>query len=315
MEMLKELSHKVYKEQAVWFMNAYWARGPCLGKDEETAESIWKVFKKCVDLDPRGEGGNDLNEFDAHRLLEHFDSTLTVRKMREALKDIDLDFDGKVSLTEYLVFRHKVDWKVLVNAPQAGADSAAVERATEKVNAARAAAAEAVTKEEESKVAEKAASKAKAEADAALAELQAQEDALTTKKEKLEATGDNMEFGIVKRNKAKAELAQLNAEDPLPLRQAKITQEACVRRLRRALKAASAAAAAMAAARKIAEAAFEEALQVLEEVKASCSAGQGSLWWLDRELIEAMQYMPQKKQEQMAKRLAESKAQREAQAC
>jgi len=39
-----------------------------------------------------------------------------------------------------------------------------------------------------------------------------------------------MNLGVVKRNRAKAELAQLKCTDPLPLRKAKITQAAAVKK-------------------------------------------------------------------------------------
>eukprot|EP00034_Subulatomonas_tetraspora_P000052 GABW01000070.1.p1 GENE.GABW01000070.1~~GABW01000070.1.p1 ORF type:complete len:55 (-),score=12.36 GABW01000070.1:83-247(-) len=41
-----------------------------------------------------------------------------------------------------------------------------------------------------------------------------------------------MNLGVVKRNRAANELAQLKDEDPLPLRKAKITQGAALRRVR-----------------------------------------------------------------------------------
>ena len=168
--------------------------------------------------------------------------------------------------------------------------------------------------------------------------------------DKLEATSSDDTLGIVKKNRAKAELAQLKCEDPLPLRSAKITQGAAVRKLDRALKKAASSAAAAGAARKNAETAriaaadaagaavvaaeaahtatevaeaavpaavtaFEEAQSFLVEVQAkSQGAGQGTFWMMDRELMEAMKFMPQKKRLQMEKKMAEAKADREAKA-
>lgn len=43
--------------------------------------------------------------------------------------------------------------------------------------------------------------------------------------EDLEGKSSDETLSVVKRNKAKAELAQLKGEDPLPLRKAKIGQE------------------------------------------------------------------------------------------
>ena len=164
--------------------------------------------------------------------------------------------------------------------------------------------------------------------------------------QKLEDKSNNGELGIVKRNGAKAELAQLKASDPLPLRTAKITQAAAVRKLAKAVKKAATAAAAAGAARKnaeaatkvaaeaaqaasdaadaahaatdaahaaipVAEAAFDEAQAFLADVQAKAgSAGQGSFWWMDRGLIEAMKYMPQAKRAKMMAKMAAAKAER-----
>merc|ERR1712137_1295961 len=76
--------------------------------------------------------------------------------------------------------------------------------------------------------AENAAKQAKAELEEALAALHAEEEAYNTRKKTLEQKCE--EGGVVSRNKAKAELSQLLAEDPLPLRRAKITQEAAVKK-------------------------------------------------------------------------------------
>ena len=112
---------------------------------------------------------------------------------------------------------------------------------------------------------------------------------------------------MVKRNKAKAELAMAKAEDPMPLRMAKIHQEAAVRKVTKAtVKAGAATAAAETAAKLAVEArvaaekaaieasqaakdaedaipaanqAFVDAEAVLEEVKAKNSGtGEGNLW-------------------------------------
>ena len=64
------------------------------------------------------------------------------------------------------------------------------------------------------------------ELEAALAEVKKQEDAYNAKTETLKKKSE--EGGVVSRNKAKNELAQHLAEDPLPLRQAKITAEGSI---------------------------------------------------------------------------------------
>merc|ERR1712063_14507 len=109
---------------------------------------------------------------------------------------------------------------------------------------------------------------AQKELEAALAELKKEEDAFNAKKSELERKGNDESIGLVTRNKAKNELAQLLAEDPLPLKRAKITQEAAVRKADKATQqaasarqAAEASAAASSKARAQAESAQAEASQ------------------------------------------------------
>merc|ERR1712137_862974 len=101
---------------------------------------------------------------------------------------------------------------------------------------------------------------AQKELEAALAELKKEEDAFNAKKSELEKKGNDESIGLVTRNKAKNELAQLLSEDPLPLKRAKITQEAAVRKAEKATvhaaqtrQAAEASAAAASKARAQAE--------------------------------------------------------------
>ena len=74
-------------------------------------------------------------------------------------------------------------------------------------------------------------------------------------------TRKSSEGSVVQQNKAKAELAQHLAEDPLPLRKAKITLEA-------ARKKAEKARAPFEAATKIAEEALERTRQRVAEAEA-----------------------------------------------
>jgi hypothetical protein len=105
------------------------------------------------------------------------------------------------------------------------------------------------------------------------------------------------------------ELAQLKGEDPLPLRKAKITQEAAVRRVQKAQKevaeqkeATEAKKAEQEEAQKQLEAAhaqLEEAEAELQEKMAEAQAelqkakdaggvAQGNFWWMERQLYEAV---------------------------
>uniref|UniRef100_A0A7S2RY24 TolA protein n=1 Tax=Mucochytrium quahogii TaxID=96639 RepID=A0A7S2RY24_9STRA len=121
-ERLKELNHRTYKEQAVWFLNAFWNVGPNFCEDAEEREKVWTFAQKCEQLDPKGEQGNELDELKAHILIEQIEGAVTVANMRQALRKVDIDFNKMVSLTEFLVFKYNVSWQELVNAPQGNHD-------------------------------------------------------------------------------------------------------------------------------------------------------------------------------------------------
>merc|ERR1711941_264197 len=203
-------------------------------------------------------------------------------------------------------FKFKVDWHKLVNASQ-GDNQEEVEKAQnmknevmkalEEVKATASAAAKAET---EAINAENAAKRAKAELEEALKALHAEEEAYNNKKAELEQKSQT--GGVVSKNKAANELAQLLAEDPLPLRRAKITQEAAVKKAERAIKIAADAVEAASAARVEAEKAVDDAVKRVEEaeaylveVKSKPGSAAGALWWIDRELHEQKKYLPTSK--------------------
>lgn len=329
-DKLRDLATYNYKGQAIWFLNAFWH------KFEDQGELIWKYVQKFSELDlQNGANGCELDELNAHRFLEFFNETQTVREMRDSLRSTGAIGDKvrQVPLIHHLIYRYKVDFHVLVNASQ-GDNKAEIEEAQRKLAAvqealkqseARAQEAanalaeakrqeqEAAKSEQDARNAAAAAAAAKAELEVALAELKAQEDAYNAKTEDLTRKGNDESIGIVTRNKAKAELAQHLAEDPLPLRKAKITQEAAVKKAERtrieseqaaeraaeARKVAAAAAVESERAKVAAEAAVEEAAkkvgeaeEFLQEVKRKPGQAQGAIWWLERELYEQRKYLP-----------------------
>ena len=92
-QKLGAISAKPYKDQAQFFLNAFWVGteydtadgpGPDFANNEEAAEQVWTYKNAFVDLDKKDDAGNELDEFQAHIILEKFDSALTVTKMREA---------------------------------------------------------------------------------------------------------------------------------------------------------------------------------------------------------------------------------------
>ena len=152
--------------------------------------------------------------------------------------------------------------------------------AIEKETAAKAREADAVATETDAKAKEAAALEAEApfkaaqaEVAAALAEVKAQEDAYNNKTEDLKKQCE--EGGVVTRNRAKVSLDAHLAEDPLPLRKAKITLEAANKRADKARAPFQAASEAATEARGKAEAAraeAEAARKVAEAARAEATA-------------------------------------------
>merc|ERR1712137_795476 len=256
LDKLHDICQKTYKEQGVWFLNCFWEEFA-----EKEAEIIWQYVATNATLDLENhEEGCGLDEMKAHVFLEKFDETLTVREMRAKLRSTGAIGESErpktVPLTHYLLYKYNVDWHTLVDETRQGDNKEELEKAEqmlqevqrafreseEKASVARqkfneAQAAENAAKKDaaQAKEREAEAKSAQQELEAALAALKAEEDAYNQKKAELEKK--SQEGGVVSRNKAANELAQLLSEDPLPLRRAKITAEAAVKRSEKATKA------------------------------------------------------------------------------
>jgi len=216
--------------------------------------------------------------------------TRSVRELRDELRAIDMDFNKRMAVIEFLLFKYSKTIQDFVKRPQGG-NVEGLEEAQRQLEVAQAALQTAVASYEKASEEARLAAEAEAQLKAALEDLHQQETSFQQQIEDL--TRRSEEGGIVSRNKAKAELAQLQATDPLPLRQAKLNTEAANRKAEKARAAADEAAALASNDLAAAEAAFQEAEAFMDDLKAnSGSGGQGSLWWIDRELQEAKKYMP-----------------------
>jgi len=265
-DKIKQLSKLTHKEQAVWFLNANWNRQKELALQPE---ALWKYVNKFCELDLQNrDAGSTLDEMNAHRFLESFKETMTVMEMREALRRtgaIPKDSRPKdVPLTHFLLAHFKTDWHILVNASQGD-------------NAEEIAKCQIMLREVQTAIPEL--EKANSESKAAHSEQVKQQKIYDDKTNDLKKRSE--EGNVVQQNKAKAELAQHMAQDPLPLSRAKITAEAAAKKAERALNAANA---------KV------EALEKqLKDLTLKAGSAAGALWWIDRELQEAKRFMPQKK--------------------
>lgn len=293
MEKLMKLNNKTYGEQAQWFLNAFWKK--IYGSNEEGRKRVWAYAHTMIELDcQKGKNGSDLNEFDAHRFLEKHETTMTVKEMREMLKEIDIDFNKRVSLTEFLITKEKQDWKVLVNSVM-GENTAEIEKAQALLTDAQTKLGVAINRHQESDKAEKEQIQAENELKRALQALEEEETNQRNLMTKLEADGSDMTKGVVTRNKAVNELAQLKAKDSLPLQRAKINQAAAVRKSEKATAKAAEARAEAEKTLTAAQTAFDAAEAFLDQACKTVGSAEGSMWWMQAELEEAKKYMPMSK--------------------
>jgi len=174
-----------YKHQAMFFLNAMWK------EHGEQAEEFWNYVQLAASLDQKkGDQGNAMDEFEAHKFLEKNGQPLTVVAMRQELKKIDIDTDHKMSLLEYCVYHFKTPIATLMSRPQG------INEDIEK-------------------------------AEAALNEVIAEIEKIEKKKAKLAKKAAK---GGVKGKAAQNEIEQIEASDPMPLRKAMVTAKAALKK-------------------------------------------------------------------------------------
>jgi chromosome segregation ATPase len=323
-EEFAEITKKTHTEQAQWWLNGFWKEGA-----EGYKEEIWKICHQFVECQIGGpvlygskkqdiKENSDLDELKSHRILEVMGETLTVVALRARLKKLDIDNNNRMAISEYLLDKYGKTPQQLCAAPQGDLDPkllAAAEDACERAGSALdQAASDAEAAEKAKRAAESAlaaAQKAEAEVRAAEAELQSAineieklENERRDKVAKCQAIIDDPNSGAVKKGKAVQEKEQTLGEDPLPLRKAKLTQQASLRKVEKArlvaeqetAKSAEAAAEAARtkeaadAAKRAAEEALAAAQAQLEALKKKGGTPMGKLWWMERVLQEKKKF-------------------------
>jgi len=104
---LKDLTEKPIDEQAKLFLRAFVHEFQ--GKFEQVLDLV-EEFKLYTNRD------TSLDEHQAHLFLEKKGEAATVVEFREKMKEIDLDFNKRVSVTEYLLFKYKKTLKEMFEA-------------------------------------------------------------------------------------------------------------------------------------------------------------------------------------------------------
>jgi len=92
-----------YKDQAIWFLNAFWGD---LTDAKALAEEVWDLvqqFQECYSRESKGNSEQSLDMLGAARLLEIRGQTMTANARRDLLKTLDIDNDKRMSLWEYQI--------------------------------------------------------------------------------------------------------------------------------------------------------------------------------------------------------------------
>jgi len=186
---------------------------------EKNCKDIWVWTQSFEEFSADGkQGPHDLDDFQSARFLERHDEPMTVIERRKILKSIDQDNNNRMGILEFLVYKFKINIPELMRKPQGT-------------------------------------NKALKDAEKALKAVMDEIDKIEKKKAKLTAA---IAAGGVKGMRAKAELAQVEDADPLPLNRALITAEAKLRKTR----------------------------------KSKDISSMGNIWWMENELAEAKAYKP-----------------------
>jgi len=294
------LVKKTHTQQAKWFLNGFWNEFK-----STDLENIWNACHSFVELDlghkilygkkkQDYKEGCDLDEAKSHRILEILGETLTVVELRKRLKKLDIDSNNRMAFSEYLLDKYKKTPEKLVNAPQGTMDSKELEEAETKVEHAEKLLNAAIEKKKECDIAEAPLKKANDELQQCVDEIEKMEKEKADKIAKLDGKISDNRNSTVTIGKAKAEKEQLLSEDPLPLRKAKITQGAQLKKVKKLRKPFKIATEEAEKARSKCEEAFDETKKYLEELKSRGGTPHGSIWWMQRSLEEKKKFMPRK---------------------
>src|SRR3989338_9557378 len=90
------------------------------GVGAKQAEDVWSNVLMYNDLDLKKKAaGCELDELNAHVFLEKNDQALTVKELRDKLREIGWEKRPMMfPVVVFLIMRYKADWHYIVNAPQ-----------------------------------------------------------------------------------------------------------------------------------------------------------------------------------------------------
>ena len=113
-ETFKQLNKKVFKDQAIWMLNALWPT-----KKDTVAEEIWKFTQMFAEFEIENHAeGCDLDELNMHRVFEKLNLHKTVQEMRQHLRSAGVENFKRIGMLHFLSYYYEMDWRAVANAPQ-----------------------------------------------------------------------------------------------------------------------------------------------------------------------------------------------------
>jgi len=162
MDKIKSVTAMNYRDQAIWYLNAFWADAKPAETEAETVFQLITAFSKEDHV--KGKNGCELNPIQAFNVLQKRNQTLTALELKAQLRKVDIDANGEMALCEYLLFINERDPVAFVTNPQGQIDLAKLKALEAKMEELDVLMAELQVKEAAAVAAEEASKQAEADA-------------------------------------------------------------------------------------------------------------------------------------------------------
>jgi hypothetical protein len=98
-DRFNELSKMPYRAQAIWIMNGFYTKLKWKSAD---LTKIYNAMAKFIELDKLSDkkNGQELDVFWSAKFLEEIETAITALQRKAALKEIDANSNGQMSLVE-----------------------------------------------------------------------------------------------------------------------------------------------------------------------------------------------------------------------
>jgi hypothetical protein len=162
MDKIKSVTAMNYRDQAIWYLNAFWSDAKPAETEAETVFQLITAFTKEDHV--KGKNGCELNPIQAFNVLQKRNQTLTALELKAQLRKVDIDANGEMALCEYLLFINERDPVAFVTNPQGQIDLVKLKALEKQMEELDALMAELQVKEAAAVAAEQASKQAEADA-------------------------------------------------------------------------------------------------------------------------------------------------------